>query len=199
MGLRYGRFAALALAAGLALGACQAPPPAGDFPALTFQHVQPVVLDVGLVQVEEVYRPPMGPPHVDHLAPTPPIEAVRHWAERRFQAAGDNGTLRVIIKDASIREVPLDTRSGVTGLLTREQAERYDGRLEVELVAEEPDSRFSVFTATTVQRSTTVPEGASIYEREKTLFSLVERMMQDLDGQVEASVGDRFAPLIVTP
>ena len=127
------RRAALALivAATAALTACETAPTAPAFPALSFSHLPPIRLDVRAVEIVPEYQPPAKPPHVEHLFPLKPIDAVQRWSRERLVAAGTAGVARVVIKRASVVEVPLKRTTGVRGWLTTDQTERYDGVIEV--------------------------------------------------------------------
>jgi len=63
---------ALAGAVAAALAACETPPPRPTFPELTWTHLQPFSLDVAEIEITSDYAPPLAPPHVEHLFPTPP-------------------------------------------------------------------------------------------------------------------------------
>ncbi|HEV7368040.1 hypothetical protein [Arenibaculum sp.] len=199
------RFAALAVtvAAGLALAACQTPsPPPLRLPELTFAHLGPITLDVAQVVVED-QRPSAldgtadGAARVEMQAPTPPETAIRRWVADRLQPAGGSGTLRAVIKEASITETPLPRTGGLRGTFTNDQAVRFDGRIEVELVAERRDRGYQGFTGATVTRSSTLPENASLYERDQTLLKLVEGMMNDLNYRLETGALTHLSSVVV--
>ena len=125
---------------------------------------------------------------MDHLTPVTPSDAIRRWANERVRAMGAGGTMRVIIKDASITETALAPTTGVRGAFTTDQSERYDGRLSVDLVVEVPSRRFQGYTGATVARTISVPENVSLQGREDAWHSLVERMMADLNAKLEEGI-----------
>ncbi|HYD30508.1 MAG TPA: hypothetical protein VEB64_06570 [Azospirillaceae bacterium] len=191
------RAAVVLLAAGAALGGCvqkavEPPPP------LTFTQHGTVSLDVAQVMVVPEYQPRMTPPNVEHLSPMPPTDAVGRWASDRFRAAGRSGVLRVIVKDASIKEVQLPRTQGLSGFFTKDQAWRYDGRLEVELVAQQPDrNSFQGYASAIVSRSVTVPEDISIAERERIWLNLTRQMMDDLNARFEDGIRTNLTPIVL--
>jgi hypothetical protein len=197
MSLRLFRRAVPALLSGLILASCQPTPPRIGHPQISYAHLAPISLDVGQIEVATEYQAPLGPPHVDHLAPTPPAEAARRWALDRLRAVGTTGTLRVVIKDASIVEVPLPRTSGggVRGAMTRDQSERYDGRLVVELVIDQPSRRYHGFTGATVARSMSVPEDVSVAGREDVWFTITQQMLANLNTQLEQGIQNNLAAI----
>ena len=182
------RPAVLAIAATLALGACTSAPPRPQARQISFANLAPISFDVARIEVVQQYQPPQVPPNVDHLTPVQPTDAIRRWANERVRAMGGSGTMRVIIKDASITETHLAGTTGVRGAFTTDQSERYDGRLSVDLVVEVPSRRFQGYTGATVARTISVPENVSLQGREDAWHSLVERMMADLNAKLEEGI-----------
>ena len=182
------RPAVLAIAATLALGACTSTPPRPQARQISFANLAPISFDVARIEVVQQYQPPQVAPNVDHLTPIPPSDAIRRWANERVRAMGTSGTMRVIIKDASITETHLAGTTGVRGAFTTDQSERYDGRLSVDLVVEVPSRRFQGYTGATVARTISVPENVSLQGREDAWHSLVERMMADLNAKLEEGI-----------
>ena len=182
------RPAVLAIAATLALGACTSTPPRPQARQISFANLAPISFDVAKIEVVQQYQPPQVAPNVDHLTPVPPSDAIRRWANERVRAMGTSGTMRVIIKDASITETHLAGTTGVRGAFTTDQSERYDGRLSVDLVVEVPSRRFQGYTGATVARTISVPENVSLQGRDDAWHSLVERMMADLNVKLEEGI-----------
>jgi hypothetical protein len=187
---------ALAAAAALALAGCQAPAPAPTLPPIGFAQYGPLTFDVARIAVETPYVSPMAPPNVEHLAPTPPEQALRRWVQDRLRAGGSDGLLRVVLKDARITETPLPVAQGLQGRFRNEQASRYDGRMQVELVGEGAGRRVQGYVEAVVERSTTVPENASPYQRDRALHELVQEMTRELNYRLETGALANMAPLV---
>lgn len=175
-------------ALGLLLTACQSPPPEPVFPQIGFAHKETLRLDVGSVEIVQAYRPRLGPPNVEHLFPQPPAPVADRWARERLLAMGGPRRAVVTIRDASVIEVPLPRTGGVKGAFTTDQTERYEGRVAVEVAIIEPDGRRSAVAEAIATRSTTVPEDATLAEREATWFRLTEQLMADFDAEMERQI-----------
>lgn len=192
------RFALAAGMATLLLAACQSAPPRPAPRPIDFSNFGPILLNAGTIDVVDAYRP-VGGKHVENRSAVPPAEAVRRWAAERLQAAGGTGRVRVTIRDASIVEVPLPTKKGITGYFTNDQAQRYDGRIEVEITGEVPDTGnggFRGVTRSTVTHSTTVAENISLADREATFLDITRRMMEDLNARLDAGIRKDLAPMV---
>jgi len=194
------RFVLAASLAALALSACQSTPPRPAPRPIDFSQFGPIVLNAGSIDVVDAHRP-MGGNHVEQRASVPPAEAVRRWANERLQASGGSGRVRVTIRDASIVETQLPKTGGVQGYFTNDQAQRYDGRMEVEVTGDVPaggpgTASFRGTTKATVTYSTTVPENISLADREATFLDITRRMTDDLNARLDAGIRKDLAPMV---
>lgn len=176
-------FAALVLAVAPSAAGAQSRPAQG----FDFQRQGPIVLDVVQIEVVDSYTEPMREPNVEHLLAVSPSDAVRLWTADRLRAGGSVGRARVVIVDASVKEAQLPRTDGVRGWFTKDQSERYDAVLTVEVRVEGPGG-FTGVTTVTVTRSATVAEDVSLAEREKAMLSLVQALAADLDVQLDAAI-----------
>ncbi len=186
----------LALAVSGIAAACAFDDPRNQFAEITFSDLEAIRLDVGEVKVERSYEAPGKDPNVDHLFPVKPVDAAQRWPEDRLSAQGGNLVLRYIVREASVTETALETETGVTGLLTTDQAERYEARIVVDLQI--LDGRQVEATANAeARRFITVPEGISLKERERVWYDLTKNTMQDLNKQLEETIRSAFFPYVV--
>ncbi len=190
------RFVLAAGFAALALSACQSTQPRPAPRPIDFSNYGPIVLNAGSIDVVDAYRPGGGV-HVEQRSAVPPAQAVRLWASQRLQAAGGPGRVRVTIRDASIVENQLAKTGGVKGYFTNDQAQRYDGRIEVEISGELPgETSFRGMTKAVVTYSITVPENISLADREATFVEITRRMMDDLNARLDAGIRKDLAPMV---
>lgn len=177
-----------ALAAMAALVACETPVEVEKFPELTYTHLAPFRLNALTVEVKSEYRPPLAAPNVDHLFPTPPKKALQRWAGDRLKAAGQTGSARFTIIDASIIETALPRDKGLTGALTKQQAFRYDATVEASLEIMDAKGFRKAFATARVKRSRTVREDATLNDRDRIWFILVESLMKDFNDEMEKNI-----------
>jgi len=176
------------LAAAAALAACETPVEVEKFPELTYSHLPPFRLNVLTVDIKSDYRPPMAAPNVDHLFPTPPKKALERWAKDRLKAEGQTGSARFTIIDASIIETVLPRDKGLTGALTKQQAFRYDATVEASLEIMDAKGFRKAFATARVKRSRTVREDATLNDRDRIWFVLVESLMKDFNAEMEKNI-----------
>ncbi len=179
----------------LAVACAPAPLPL-NYPDITYRTVPPLRIDAADVEVVEAYVPPLRAPHVEQDAPIAPSVLLRRWAEQRLEAVGARGYVRATIRDARIVETRLDTNQTVRDSFTNEQAARFDGRvaMSIELVDATGAQRASVQGE--AKRTRTLPENATLRERQEILFQMSEDLANDLDEVLEANLRQHFAPYL---
>lgn len=187
----------LVVAAAALTPACNVPPPQDKWPEITYRHQPPIRFDVSEVVVERAYTPPLEKPNVDHLMPDPPVVLATQWAQDRLVAAGEANRLVFRIVDASVIETELHSDSSVGDMFTVSQSERYDAHLAVQVALVEAGGFTRSLVKAEAERSVTVPEDASLHEREDIWFKLGETLMNDLSGELEKSLHQYMADYIV--
>lgn len=175
------------------LAACETPVTVPHYANITFSHRPTIALDVAEIRIVEAYEESVALPHVETEFPVRPMEMAAQWARDRLQAVGTSGELVFTIRDARVIEVPLETSGGVSGLVTVDQAERYEARLIVELSATNPSRGINASANTRVERQRTVAEDVTLNEREGIWYNMVENMAADLDPQLEGAIEQYFA------
>lgn len=171
-------------------------PPQRPVPEFDYAKYPPVLLDVSMIQVND-YIPTMQNGHVEHLMPTPLPSAAGEWARTRFKAVGNTGTAFITIRDASVVGSSLDRTSGIKGVFTIDQAERYDGVLVVEMRIEGREPEPNGNGVVKVERSQTISEDASLQQRDKLWTTMSEKMISDLDAATQRMIGNRLRFILV--
>jgi hypothetical protein len=180
------------------LSACGTPPPPQTFAQLRWTHLPPITLAVQGIEVVSTFHPTGKDPYVEHLMPLSPEQAVRTWVADRLKSTGVGiYTVRVQIEEASVLEVPLQTTTGVKGFFTTESEVRYEAKTTVVVQLIAADGSVEVQTRQTAWRTKSVSEKASLADREKAWFELVESQMQDLDPALEGGIRQYFGAVVM--
>jgi hypothetical protein len=172
----------------LLLAGCAATPPPPVLPELSFAHLPRIGLDVATIDVRQVYQPPLRAPHVEHQMPLQPALAAERWARDRLRAAGAAGSARFSVLEASVIAVPLETQSGLRGLFTAEQSERYEAKLSVLLEVLSPGGQPLAQAEARTSRVRTLGEKLTINQRHRAEFEMVEALMADLNVEMERQI-----------
>ena len=183
------------VAAVFLLAACT-DPPAAKFPQLSYGHLGAFALDVSEIEIVDAFQSTPIPPNVEHLMPVAPAAAARRWAKDRLKSVGSSGRRAVFtIENGAVTSTSLNRESGIRGVLTVDQSERYDAVLAVRLeIFDINGGRLGVAKAE-ARRSRSVPENITLNARDKIWFSMTESLTQDLNGELERAIPqflDRF-------
>lgn len=182
------RAAAPLLVAGSLLGACATPAPTERLPQMTFAHLPVFEVDVAKVEIENRFKAPLAPPHIEHKMPTAPARALEQWLTDRVKAVGRTGTLRMIIEDARSTETELAKETGLKGALTKQQGWRYDMAVKATLELKGVAGDLLAQTEANAERSITAREDISLNDREKLWFDTLGQLMASFDKAMDANV-----------
>ncbi len=189
---------AFGLLALLAVCSCSTKPAVQHLPELTFTDRKPVYMDVAQLEIVSQYQPPGRAPNYEHLMPISPEAAAIRWAKDRLKPVGRTGSVRVIIKDAPVIRTDLKVDTSVKGMFKDEQAERYDGTLEV--LVEILDARHLPIGTDITARATrtrSLAEDVTVNERERALFDITETMARDVDTQLDGLIHSYMSKWVV--
>lgn len=176
------------LAAVFILSGCAAQVEKPGFSQISFAHLPPINLNVARVEVENRYVSPATRPNVEHEFPVSPAAAASNWGRDRLKAVGQSGVVRVIVRRASVVEVPLKRTTGVKGAFTKDQSERYDAVIDMMVEIRDANGDLRVTAESTAKRSRSVSENISLNGREKVWFEMTEAMMGDLNASLEVQI-----------
>ena len=186
-------FPALALGALLMTSACETPVETQRLPDITFAHLQPFNIDVADIEIINRYKAPLSAPHVEHRLPVSPASALSRWAGDRLKPVGSTGKLLVIIEDASATENALARDQSLKGKFTKQQTHRYDFAVRATLALMEGAGIERGTVSGAASRSVTIREDASLNDREKTWFDVLDRLMGDFNSEMDANLRQYLA------
>jgi hypothetical protein len=165
-------------------------------PPLDFSGSAPLRLAVERVTVQSAYRPQDDPPFIDNQMALKPEDAIRQLLEHRLVAVGGSGTVQAVILDASVKEEPLETQSGLRGFFTTEPELRLEGRFQVRVDRLSPAGEVLNSVSSSVVRTRSIPEGAAYVERQKIGYQLVRELLDDLDAALIANIRANFGEIL---
>lgn len=187
---------ALCLPFVLGLAACSHEPPPARFPDIRFNTEPPIQLDVARVELVSAFQPSFAPPEVEHEFPVPPQRALENLCKDRLQAIapGSRRIARFTIVDAKVLEAQLPLKEGVQADFTNQQAQRYDGQVEIRLDIYD-ENGIVVRTATArASRSRTVDQKITPNERDRVWYQMSDELAHAADQVLEQYVNASFYP-----
>lgn len=182
----------------MAVSSCSTKPAVQRLPELTFTDKKPIYMDVAQLEIVSQFQPTGRAPNYEHLMPLSPEAAAIRWAKDRLKPVGRTGSVRVVIKDAPVIRTDLKIDTSVKGMFKDEQAERYDGTLEV--MVEILDARHLPIGTDVTARATrtrSLAEDVTVNERERALFDITETMARDIDTQLDGLIHSYMSKWVV--
>jgi len=185
-------FAVILVCGFLAACADTRPPPSGPVAAtITFAHRAPLMLDVASIELVEPWRQPGIAPHIGHRNANSPPSIVRAWTRDRLAAspggpgASDGTILRVILQDGSVTQTALEVEEGVGGLFRDEADTRIDAVCAVDVEVIDPVAGRIGSVSVRVVGTRKILESASLNERDRVYFALMEEVASSLNSALE--------------
>ena len=154
----------------------------GPAPTIDVASLPELRLNVAEIQVVPGYASPGKKPNVEEFASPTPQQAAEAWAKSKVKAVGRENRAMVIIRQASIVEVPLPTKKGLEGVFTKEPDRRYDGTLEATIEIRSDNGKEIAHAEARALRTQSVVQGTS----EADLKALWSKMSRDLAGDLAA-------------
>ena len=198
VGLQYYKVVRLAVAGLLVsfLYACTNAPVLEPNFVLGFQNDEPYLVDVATLEIVDQYKSPFSDPHVEHLSPITPAQAVREWVEVRFRPVGAEGRLRVTVTNASIVGKSLDTDKDFKALFISEQGAELTGTLAVTIEVLNTQEVSLAHVEVYASASKTLAEDASLMDRDYAMFSVTKSLVKALDVEVSRQI-DQYLQLFL--
>lgn len=160
-------------------GCSSLPDPGGEpLPSMTFNHVQPIGLDVAqksVVKHDNIHRRSSA----DFIRPLDNV--VQSYFSSKVAARGNAGDFRIEIHDASVRMNKVQAGREMARFLGVFGLDEYVLNVEALLVLERPDIRKTVKMR--AGRTIRVSEHSSITNRERDQYVALEELVRSLDKE----------------
>lgn len=86
------------------------------------------------------------------------------------------------------RGFDLPRTQGLRGAFTKDQAQRFDAKVEMAVEVRNERGFQDGFATATAERFTTVAEDITLNDRDRILFGLVEDLMRELNTRLDANI-----------
>lgn len=154
---------------------------------LSYTQLQPLSLNVGQVQVNNMA--PAGKTNNPSLEPSPALE---RYARQRFQGNMGDGILNVNIEQASMRSAEVAPTGDWTEKFRLSKPIEYTVTMRVGLDLQGKANQPGVKSAYTLERKKTLPDNASLADRDREISDLIASMIRDLDGTLQNGVSQNM-------
>lgn len=186
----------LLVMAALALTSCKDAPRLSNFMPISFADSSPIELNIYDINFQNEYQQTKRAPHIEHMLPVPLDKTIENWTRDRIKTVGSDNSLLVVVKEASMVERQLPTTKGFMDWFKDEQAKEYTAKVTLELRIYGDRALSLASTEITATRSRTVPESASLAQRDEELYRLTKALMNDLNAELEKNIQQYFSKYI---
>jgi hypothetical protein len=178
----------------LALTACQNAPYRPEYAMPRYDYLEKIPVNAASVRVVQQYRSPNQKPYVENEFPVPIAAAAEQWVKDRIEAAGVDGEVVFTIADAQVKEDRLSVTQGFKGAFTKDQEYQYVAHLVVHAKLQNTGTGRAAFAEANQTIMRTLPEKASIQEREILFYNMMKTVIEGFNTNMEAHLRSRFRP-----
>ena len=174
----------------LSLSGCSLTPEAYDEPLLTFDHLEKQELPVARIQFLNQYNPPMDNGHIEYKTRNAPVTSLQKWLEKRFVPANTQGTMRMFVEEASLVKRDLPVTDSIFGVFNVEPSQEYKARIFSKIEFLDDNGALQASYNIRAERQVSLPNNATLVEKDRTIFRLMESLMQSIDTEMLKIVDD---------
>ena len=186
------------LTLGMLLSACTTPPAPPAALEITFQHRDPIALNVAAIEFVDRHVPSKRAPNVEHLHRDTPSGLAARWVKDRLRAAGSGGHLTLFVEKGDVWEEALKVETGFTGLFTDNLQTRLHARLKtrLEYVGDVGGTQQAYTVTAEAKAEQEVLESATMNERDLAYLQTLEALAAEFDKIMEAEIRRALAPAL---
>lgn len=121
------------------------------------------------------------------------VDATREFLKNRVRAGGGVGWVKTTITQASIVERPLETTTGIKGLLIEEANAEFDADLAVKISVMDESGLERAYVEAKVGRTRPISESIDVLGRTAEAEILIGDLLRQLDDQMTVAVEGELA------
>ncbi|MSO98471.1 MAG: hypothetical protein EXR11_09680 [Rhodospirillaceae bacterium] len=166
-------------------------------PPVHFTDASVYKADATSLDIDIQDRTPREYPQVGHLSPTTFEQALRTWADQRFQLTGNSvNKLRVTMHEARVTEKILPVERGVQGWLKKEEATEYEAVLHLELAIIDPNGEVLSHADGSTWVSRTLLEGTTRPQKEAAWVEMINTAFDNVDRELKGRLREYMSRYI---
>ena len=179
----------------LIISACSTPEPPVTPIQLDFTALSPILLNTRDLRVIDRSQTAVhAHPYIGNQFSPTVAETVQKMISQRIKAEGNVGHATLIIKESNVIARPLAMAGE---LFTREQAWEYEGRAEITLETQSPIYGNLAKTTAAAVHKITLPEDPTPYEKQEAYRSLLTKLMNRLNENLDQGVAKHLSGFLV--
>ena len=151
---------------------------------INFDDYKAFIIDADRLIVEQKYNTNISNPYIDHLVKQDLLSLVNYWAIARLntKTSNNNGNLKVIINEASIKALPVSDNNNIEELFISNAAINIEMNLDITIdLLNEKSDRIS-YVNIKVFKSQEMGGNISLLEKDYKIQEMSRSLMADFDS-----------------
>ncbi|MFP6779390.1 MAG: hypothetical protein VB916_03795 [Alphaproteobacteria bacterium] len=151
---------------------------------INFDDYKAFIIDADRLIVEQKYNTNISNPYIDHLVKQDLLSLVNYWAIARLntKTSNNNGNLKVIINEASIKALPVSDNNKIEELFISNAAINIEMNLDITIdLLNEKSDRIS-YVNIKVFKSQEMGGNISLLEKDYKIQEMSRSLMTDFDS-----------------
>ena len=151
---------------------------------INFDDYKAFIIDADRLIVEQKYNTNISNPYIDHLVKQDLLSLVNYWAIARLntKTSNNNGNLKVIINEASIKALPVSDNNNIEELFISNAAINIEMNLDITIdLLNEKSDRIS-YVNIKVFKSQEMGGNISLLEKDYKIQEMSRSLMMDFDS-----------------
>tara|TARA_B100001173_G_scaffold263658_1_gene238014 strand:+ start:40 stop:633 length:594 start_codon:yes stop_codon:yes gene_type:complete len=151
---------------------------------INFDDYKAFIIDADRLIVEQKYNTNISNPYIDHLVKQDLLSLVNYWAIARLntKTSNNNGNLKVIINEASIKALPVSDNNNIEELFISNAAINIEMNLDITIdLLNEKSDRIS-YVNIKVFKSQEMGGNISLLEKDYKIQEMSRSLMTDFDS-----------------
>ena len=167
---------------------------------INFDHHKAFTIDAARLIIEQKYNTNISYPYIDHLVKQDLVSLVNSWSIARLntETSSNNGNLKVVINEASIKALPIADNNKIEELFISNAAINIEMNLDVNIdLINEKGNRIS-YVNIKVFKSQELGGNISLLEKDYKIQEMSRYMMTDFDSLAINKIKEVFNKRILS-
>ena len=167
---------------------------------INFDDYKAFIIDADRLIVEQKYNTNISNPYIDHLVKQDLLSLVNYWAIARLntKTSNNNGNLKVIINEASIKALPVSDNNNIEELFISNAAINIEMNLDITIdLLNEKSDRIS-YVNIKVFKSQEMGGNISLLEKDYKIQEMSRSLMTDFDSLAINKIKEVFNKRILS-
>ena len=151
---------------------------------INFTNYKAFTIDASRLIVEQKYDTNISSPYIDHLVKQDLVSLINYWSIARLntEVKSNRGNLKVVIKEASIKALPISDNNKIEELFISNAAINIEMNLDITIELLNENNEISSYVNLKVFKSQELAGNISLLEKDFRIQEMARSLMLDFDN-----------------